>query len=130
MGALIGCLLLPGIGLLLIFNLPQKGGGLWERGSEQEDSDFQGNGEGDSCCRRQCTAYILLVLLVISYGLAFQAQEDVVWLLGEEMKKFEDANGVVIDGFPANLNQGRIIHYPIQYQNKAILSGIHIKICL
>ena len=124
MGASIGCL------LLLIFNIPQTGGGLWERGGEQEDSDFQGNGEGHSCCRRQCTAYILLVLLVISYGLAFQAQEDVVWLLGEEMKKFEDANGVVIDGFPANLNQGRIIHYPIQFQNKAILSGIHIKICL
>ena len=127
-GALIGCLLLPGIGLLLIFNLPQTGGGLWQRGSEQEDSDFQGDGEGDSCCRRQCTAYILLVL-VTSYGLAFQFQEDVVWLLGEEMKKFEDVNGFVIDGFPANLNQGSIIHYSIQFQNKAILSGIHIKIC-
>ena len=60
---------------------------------------------------------------------AFQFQEDVVWLLGEEMKKFEDVNGFVIDGFPANLNQGSIIHYSIQFQNKAILSGIHIKIC-
>ena len=119
MGALIGCLLLPGIGLLLIFNIPQTGGGLWERGGEQEDSDFQGNGEGDSCCRRQCTAYILL-LLVTSYGLAFQFQEDVVWLLGEEMKKFEDVNGFVIDGFPANLNQGSIIHYSIEFPNRAI----------
>ena len=29
-----------------------------------------------------------------------------VRLLGEEMKKSEKANGFVIDGFPANLNQG------------------------
>ena len=40
---------------------------------------------------------------------AFQFQEDVVRLLGEEMKKSENANGFVIDGFPANLNQGMII---------------------
>ena len=55
----------------------------------------------------------LLRVLMIFYGLAFQ--EDVVWLLGEEMKKFEDVNGFVIDGFPANLTQGRIIHYSIQF---------------
>ena len=30
-------------------------------------------------------------------------------MLGEEMKKFEDVNGFVIDGFPANLNQGNMI---------------------
>ena len=36
-------------------------------------------------------------------------QEDVVQLLGEEMKKTNEANGFVIDGFPANLNQGLII---------------------
>ena len=36
-------------------------------------------------------------------------QEDVVQLLGEEIKKTNEANGFVIDGFPANLNQGLII---------------------
>jgi len=36
------------------------------------------------------------------------ADEDVVRLLGEEMKKSEEANGFVIDGFPANLNQAKL----------------------
>jgi len=34
--------------------------------------------------------------------------EDVVRLLGEEMKNSEKANGFVIDGFPANLNQAKL----------------------
>ena len=42
-------------------------------------------------------------------GFPYFTQEEVVRLLGEEMKKSEKANGFVIDGFPANLNQGMMI---------------------